>query len=323
MGETRETNRDLLDQQAARSGRAKRDAGRGVRLRLARESLDRGDFARAASNSWARRWSWIRSSVEGRRMLGLMVEQARSKGNVWTRGRQARSRAVIAARVGRRQEASRTHEDEEELAEMEPAEAPEDAAFEGPARNGVGRGGRRCGRRVPRPRRSSRGAATRALDVRRTSRRLRSPCGRRTRRWQTTRPMRTARACRTSRRSRVWGSQHRRVGSRYAALSDARRFVCGPDRTQDVQRHRALGAARSRPIPKAAPSIKVKLPDNLTTWRAIVRGVSKQALVGSGRGGVADRTQARHRADRRAAVPDAGRRVHDPDRGPQPDRGCA
>jgi len=36
-------------------------------------------------------------------------------------------------------------------------------------------------------------------------------------------------------------------------------------------------------------SLKVKLPDNLTTWRATARGVSRQALVGSGRGSVVAR----------------------------------
>ncbi|MDJ0523704.1 MAG: alpha-2-macroglobulin family protein, partial [Planctomycetota bacterium] len=35
--------------------------------------------------------------------------------------------------------------------------------------------------------------------------------------------------------------------------------------------------------------VKVKLPDNLTTWRATVRGVSKSALVGAGRGSVVAR----------------------------------
>lgn len=36
-------------------------------------------------------------------------------------------------------------------------------------------------------------------------------------------------------------------------------------------------------------TVRVKLPDNLTTWRAVVRGVSRAALVGEGRGRVSAR----------------------------------
>ncbi len=44
-------------------------------------------------------------------------------------------------------------------------------------------------------------------------------------------------------------------------------------------------------------TVKVKLPDNLTTWRAVAHGVSKDALVGAGRGGVVARRDVLVRVD--------------------------
>ena len=44
-------------------------------------------------------------------------------------------------------------------------------------------------------------------------------------------------------------------------------------------------------------TVKVTLPDNLTTWRAVVHGVSKTALVGEGRGSLVSRKHLLVRVD--------------------------
>ena len=276
VGITRETNRDLLDQAAARSGRAREMQVRSS-LRLAQESLERGDFARGVKHL-SKALDADPGSVEGRRMLALMVREAQNKGQL---DEIAKSGTLALLRDVSKDKADAKLEDS-----FEESEGLSDAPFEGPQNNatigiGGGAGGAFSGRGGGRRKGLANEKARRP--------RLRAPT-------DTPPPPgailnRQAEAEELLGHTEIYNARFQgmdQTPALAAAYADqAAVFV--PAEVRKTFSDTAHWGPRVRTDDEGRARVKVKLPDNLTTWRAVVRGISKQALVGSGRGSLAVR----------------------------------
>ncbi len=287
-GTTRPTNKDLLADEAVRSG----DAGRAIAraaLQGARDALDRGDVASAAVLA-VRATEADPASFEARRLLEELGDMQGRQGEV-ARKALADLGATHAndARIALREKM-------EDLKKMnEPADAApamsdrleadneggweesvgeggvSDAPFEGASTNGAiglggGAGGSFRGRGGGRVARAQGGGG---------------------KAWAATKlPSRVA--------SELYGNPSGWVDKAAKAFGfDVGIEVETRERFEDTafwKPHLVTGE-------DGRGEVEVELPDNLTTWRAVVRGVSASALVGEGRGRITARKDLHVRID--------------------------
>ena len=266
IGTTRETSRDLLDQQAARSGGAKAMQVRSA-LRLAREALEKGEYGRGVKHL-GKALDVDPTSIEARRLLATVVKEAQDD--------KAKMRELLSEGRGlllRPELADKKFE--ESFGE---SEGLSDAPFEGPENNGtIGIGGGAGGAFRGRSGRRDLGAGGGGKAKKPASPGDDVPSLQAFARVQL--------PSKSSGLARLDAITNGLNDDADALFEDAGNLFA-PGQARSVFRDTAFWGARVRTDETGQGTVKVKLPDNLTTWRAVVRGVSRQALVGAGRGSV-------------------------------------
>ena len=267
-GTTTATNKDLLADEAARSGDLQKAMALSM-LRNAREAMDRGDVRTAAILA-LRATEGDPSNFEARAFVAELRESGRARKALERLDREVlkelQSTAAMEPAASPRPGApvrfadARTKDKSEDMDELyEDAESEE--AFDGPATNGViglggGAGGAFRGRGGGRTL-SAGGGGRRAQD---------------------------SKASLPAELARYGGNKkalEKAMKQGYDAFGlEAGTFVESRQRFADTaawQPHLVTGD-------DGQATVEIELPDNLTTWRAVVRGVSSTALVGEGRG---------------------------------------
>ena len=307
-GVTRETSKDLLADEAARTGDARLVAAQSA-LRLAREAQRRGDIDTAVRQvllaMQANPQSWDARSM----LSSLRLTRAGEKALKRIAGSEVRKLAElqhegVPAMDGMPADKSKGYSgpggavppraaapsSPKPAAKMDPG-ADMDAPFEGPERSesiglAGGAGGAFRGRAGARPA----GEKKEEADARRAFAGL-VVSGRTATR--ATDAMTNSLNAARDELAALGKNVDRQDAARFAALyqqAQAGLAAAGADFGAIEVRKQFADTAAWEPrvvtSDDGTARIKVKLPDNLTTWRATVRGVSRSALVGSGRGSV-------------------------------------
>ena len=259
-GTTRETNKDLLADEAARSGDLRLAMAESA-LRNAEEAMARGDV-RTAVRLALRAAESAPDLYEARVFLASLRENELASKQLerLDRGLLAELKRTAAVRpMAEPAEKAKDAKGEGYADEVEMEEMDEDA-FDGPAKNGViGLGGGAGG----------------SFGGRGGNRSLRAGGGGRREEQQAISHGKLA-------------SLSHRIGIDKKML-DVHQAGFGLDAGFLLEvRKRFADVAAWRPHlvtgADGRATVEVELPDNLTTWRAVVRGVSTTALVGEGRG---------------------------------------
>ncbi len=274
-GTTAATNKDLLADEAARSGDMQKAMALSM-LRNAREAMDRGDVRTAAilalraaegdpSSFEARAFvAQLRDSVPARKALERLdrsvLKELQSTAAMKPRAASRRPGAPSGRADARSKDKGEVMD---ELYESEDAEA----AFDEPVENAViglggGAGGSFGGRGGRRSLRAG-GGGRRAQDAK-------TVMGGELARFASNKEYGAKKA---------WKKDYDSFGLEAGTFVESRQRFAD---TAAWKPHLVTGE-------DGKATIEIELPDNLTTWRAVVRGASTTALVGEGRGRVQSR----------------------------------
>lgn len=308
-GVTRETSKDLLADEAARTGDARLVAAQSA-LRLAREAQRRGDIQTAVQQvliamqadpqSWDARslLSSLRLSREGQAALKRIAagteirkleEMAREQADQDGVGAKPRSNWADKSKGMRPGGAAPPRSPAPEPAAD--AATADDAPFEGPERSesiglGGGAGGRFAGRAGSRradakseagPGQGTTSPFASALPATRAAEREKAA------------KVQVLDALRAQLGKKVQPADAAKLAALFQATESGGGGGFAGFGALEVRKQFADTAAWEPRVvtgEDGTARVKVKLPDNLTTWRATVRGVSDAALVGAGRGSV-------------------------------------